>query len=93
MEHVAILPRVRFFLRYSVRCSTHKHITSRWFSTVQSEGPYYLLGLCIGSVVAWEIAQQLLVEGQEVGFLAMLGLPQQDSKAPGGFHAHWRYAN
>jgi amino acid adenylation domain-containing protein len=56
----------------------------RAIRTVQSEGPYYLLGACIGGVVAWEIAQQLLVEGQEVGFFAMLGLPQQDSKARGG---------
>ena len=56
----------------------------RAIRTVQSEGPYYLLGACIGGVVAWEIAQQLLLEGQEVCFLAMLGLPQQDSKARGG---------
>jgi amino acid adenylation domain-containing protein len=57
----------------------------RAIRAVQSEGPYYLLGACIGGVVAWEIAQQLLLEGQEVGFLAMLGLsPQPDPKARGG---------
>src|SRR5262249_5842991 len=56
----------------------------RAIRTVQAEGPYHLLGACIGGVVAWEIAQQLLVEGQEVGFFAMLGLPQQASKARGG---------
>ena len=39
---------------------------------VQPEGPYYLTGLCMGGVVAYEMAQQLLAAGQEIGLLTLL---------------------
>ena len=39
---------------------------------VQPEGPYLLVGECIGGIVAYEMAQQLLIPGQSVGLLAML---------------------
>jgi amino acid adenylation domain-containing protein len=39
---------------------------------VQPEGPYYLVGACMGGVVTWEMAQQLRGAGQEVGLLALL---------------------
>jgi thioesterase domain-containing protein len=39
---------------------------------VQRQGPYHLVGMCLGGVVAWEIAQQLRAAGQEVGLLALL---------------------
>ena len=39
---------------------------------VQPEGPYYLAGMCMGGVVAYEMAQQLRAAGQEVGLLVML---------------------
>ena len=39
---------------------------------VQPEGPYYLVGMCMGGVVAYEMAQQLLSAGQEIGLLALL---------------------
>jgi thioesterase domain-containing protein len=39
---------------------------------VQPEGPYYLAGMCMGGVVAYEMAQQLRTAGQEVGLLVML---------------------
>jgi amino acid adenylation domain-containing protein len=38
----------------------------------QPEGPYNLVGMCIGGVVAYEMAQQLLAAGQEVGLLILL---------------------
>ncbi len=38
----------------------------------QPTGPYYLAGHCFGSLVAFEMAQQLQAAGQEVGLLAML---------------------
>ena len=44
---------------------------------VQPHGPYFLGGWSFGSVVAFEIAQQLQRQGQEVGLLVML-----DSEAP-----------
>jgi amino acid adenylation domain-containing protein len=40
--------------------------------TVQPEGPYYLGGVCLGGIVAFEMAQQLRMQGQEVALLAMI---------------------
>jgi amino acid adenylation domain-containing protein len=39
---------------------------------VQAEGPYTLIGMCMGGVVAYEMAQQLTAEGQKVGLLMLL---------------------
>jgi len=39
---------------------------------VQREGPYHLVGMCMGGVVAWEIAQQLRGAGQPIGLLTLL---------------------
>ena len=36
------------------------------------QGPYLLLGYCMGGTLAFEIAQQLVRQGQEVGLVAML---------------------
>jgi amino acid adenylation domain-containing protein len=38
---------------------------------VQPGGPYYLCGMCGGGVVAYEMAQQLLVVGERVAWLAL----------------------
>ena len=43
----------------------------REIQTVQPEGPYLLGGFSMGGVIAFEMAQQLQTEGQEVGFLAL----------------------
>jgi acyl carrier protein len=40
--------------------------------TVQPEGPYQLLGASFGGLVIYEMAQQLLAQGQQVALLAML---------------------
>jgi len=39
---------------------------------IQPEGPYYLGGVCSGGVVAFEIAQQLIKQGQQVNALALI---------------------
>ncbi len=39
---------------------------------VQSEGPYFLGGLCMGGLVAFEMAQQLLSQGHQVALLALM---------------------
>ena len=39
---------------------------------VQPEGPYNLLGACMGAVVAYEMAQQLHAAGEQVGLLVLL---------------------
>lgn len=40
--------------------------------TVQSEGPYYLGGVCMGGIVAFEMAQQLRSRGHDVALLALM---------------------
>jgi thioesterase domain-containing protein len=40
--------------------------------TVQPEGPYSLGGICLGGVVAFEMAQQLQDQGQEVALLLLV---------------------
>jgi len=39
---------------------------------VQQRGPFYLGGMCFGGLVAYEIAQQLLAQGEKVAFLGIL---------------------
>ncbi|HEY9753460.1 MAG TPA: thioesterase domain-containing protein [Coleofasciculaceae cyanobacterium] len=38
---------------------------------LQPEGPYFLMGLCMGGVIAYEMAQQLDAQGQQVALLAL----------------------
>jgi amino acid adenylation domain-containing protein len=51
---------------------------------LQAHGPYYLGGYSIGGVLAYEVAQRLLANGEKVGLVVML-----DCALPGG---GWRYA-
>lgn len=44
---------------------------------VQPAGPFILGGLCIGSVLVYEIAQQMCVSGLDVGLLILLDAPTQ----------------
>ena len=44
---------------------------------VQPKGPYYIGGLCVNAVIAYEIAQQLVRDGEEVALLAMLDAHNQ----------------
>jgi amino acid adenylation domain-containing protein len=37
---------------------------------VQPKGPYYLVGYCLGAQIAFEIAKQLILEGQKIALLA-----------------------
>jgi thioesterase domain-containing protein/acyl carrier protein len=43
--------------------------------TVQPHGPYYLAGYCFGSIVAFDMAQRLLRDGEEVNLLAAFNGP------------------
>ena len=45
--------------------------------SVQPEGPYYLGGYCNGSIIAYEMAQQLQEQGKQVKFLAMIDPPSE----------------
>src|SRR5262249_23036704 len=46
--------------------------------TVQAHGPYFVGGWSVGGLVAFEMARQLEIEGEEVGLLALI-----DSLPPG----------
>jgi amino acid adenylation domain-containing protein len=43
--------------------------------SVQPHGPYYLAGYCFGTIAAFEMAQRLVAEGEEVALLAMFNGP------------------
>ena len=43
--------------------------------SVQPHGPYYLAGYCFGTIAAFEMAQRLIDEGEEVALLAMFNGP------------------
>jgi amino acid adenylation domain-containing protein len=51
----------------------------------QPQGPYHLVGVSFGGVLAYETAQQLRAAGEEVGILAIL-----DVVLPGGLDFSWR---
>lgn len=62
---------------------------------VQPQGPYHLAGISFGGLVAYDIAQKLLAQGQEVAFLGLLdtrlsaalhALPQKAK-----FSEHWQH--
>lgn len=53
---------------------------------VQPEGPYLLGGYCSGGTQAFEVAQQLRRQGQEVALLALFG-----SACPTSFHPLYRH--
>lgn len=46
--------------------------------TVQAHGPYFICGYSIGGVIAYEMAQQLKNQGEDIANLILI-----DSKAPG----------
>ncbi len=48
----------------------------------QPEGPYLLGGECIGGIVAFEMAQQLLARGEEVSLLALLDTVSEYAAPP-----------
>jgi acyl carrier protein len=53
--------------------------------SLQSNGPYFLLGECIGGIVAYEMACQLRQQNQEVALLALM-----DSSRP-TFYRYFRF--
>ncbi|WP_210448412.1 non-ribosomal peptide synthetase [Pantoea ananatis] len=48
---------------------------------IQPKGPYQIVGWSAGGTIAWEIARQLLLEGQSIHFLGLIDtLPLYDQK-------------
>jgi amino acid adenylation domain-containing protein len=46
---------------------------------LQPEGPYFLCGLCVGGIIAYEIAVQLQAQGQRVALLALFDAALEQS--------------
>ena len=62
---------------------TIEQVAQRYVARIrqqQPHGPYYLLGLCFGGIVAYEAAHQLQAAGENVPFVAVL-----DALLPAGF--------
>jgi aspartate racemase len=49
--------------------------------TVQPEGPYLLGGLCLGGLIAYEMAQRIHQSGEEVRHLIMMDTPTRHTSA------------
>jgi amino acid adenylation domain-containing protein len=50
-------------------------------------GPYYIAGYCFGALVAYEMAQQLLAHGKQVGFLGVFDAYAPEPKFVDGLQA------
>jgi amino acid adenylation domain-containing protein len=59
----------------------------RQLRSLQAEGPYYLGGYSLGATLAFEMAQQLQAQGQQVGLLAIL---DQRLSGAGSWGDFWR---
>jgi thioesterase domain-containing protein len=61
---------------------------------LQREGPYHLGGYCMGGTVAYEVAQRLQEDGQDVSLLALLDTYNYDSltqhRSLGWRLSYWR---
>ncbi|MBD2355858.1 amino acid adenylation domain-containing protein [Tolypothrix sp. FACHB-123] len=49
---------------------------------IQPQGPYYLMGLCIESIIAFEMAQQLTAQGEKVAMLALFDPTIEEGAKP-----------
>jgi thioesterase domain-containing protein len=58
--------------------------------TVQLDGPYHLMGWSVGGVVAYEMAQQLMRQGEMVSVLIMLDTNAPAQRKPLGLQAPLR---
>jgi len=61
----------------------------RGLRNVQPHGPYFLGGYCVGGTLAFEIAQQLQRQGEEVALLILLDPPgPRDGESSFSFRSH-----
>jgi amino acid adenylation domain-containing protein len=70
-------PPPDFFLESSPSIEQMAALYNREIRSVQPVGPYLLSGWSMGGLVAWEMAQQLIKEGEAIGLLALI-----DTKPP-----------
>jgi thioesterase domain-containing protein len=63
-----------------MRHSTVEEMASYYISEIrriQPHGPYFLGGYCLGGIIAFEMAQQLLRRGDQVAIVAQISTPLQ----------------
>jgi amino acid adenylation domain-containing protein len=65
-------PPANCFPESGVSIERLANLYNREIRSVQSVGPYLLSGWSMGGLVAWEMAQQLLKEGETIGLLALI---------------------
>jgi hypothetical protein len=63
-------------LHYSIEEMAAHYLSE--IKTVQPTGPYFLGGYCFGGVVAYEMAQLLKKQGEEVALLVLFNAPTPD---------------
>jgi amino acid adenylation domain-containing protein len=69
------------YLKETMPLTQIEMMATKYISEIRSvypEGPYCLAGLCFGGVVAFEMAQQLQLQNQKIGMLALVGITPKD---------------
>jgi thioesterase domain-containing protein len=73
-------PPANFFPESDISIQQMATLYNREIRSVQPVGPYLLSGWSMGGLVAWEMAQQLIKEGETIGLLALM-----DTTPPSGY--------
>ncbi len=68
----------RFHVPYKIEEGAGELV--RYLRDLQPSGPYYLAGLCVAGITAYEMARQLLATGQRVALLAVFNVPGPDDR-------------
>ncbi|MGA7895551.1 MAG: amino acid adenylation domain-containing protein, partial [Candidatus Sulfotelmatobacter sp.] len=73
-------PPANYFPESGVSIEQLATLYNQEIRRVQPRGPYLLSGWSMGGLVAWEMAQQLIKEGETIGLLALM-----DTTPPSGY--------
>jgi thioesterase domain-containing protein/acyl carrier protein len=73
-------PPANWFPASEVSIEQMATLYNRELRSIQPVGPYLLSGWSMGGLVAWEMAQQLIQEGETIGLLALM-----DTTPPFGY--------
>ena len=73
-------PPANYFPESDISIEQMATLYNREIRSVQPVGPYLLSGWSMGGLVAWEMAQQLIKEGETIGLLALM-----DTTPPSGY--------
>jgi amino acid adenylation domain-containing protein/thioester reductase-like protein len=73
-------PPTNFFPESDMSIEQMATLYNREIRSVQPVGPYLLSGWSMGGLVAWEMAQQLIKEGETINLLALI-----DTTPPSGY--------